>query len=266
MVNLAPSRYLVKLLLVILLAAWACNALADERTDGLRRQIQALTADSNTFIKDANAVIARATALLPGADAETKKNLKEIIDEANKLIAQKRVNEAFDIGALRMQILLGAAEQKIPDIGEALCNGFSPVARLPIGDTCSLSFQFIDTLTGLPTAGGPTVGSVFYEVQTDPDHPDVFTPIGTSTDAASQFAMSFINVDFEPLVLAIPFDPAGGKIFIDDGHGSNLAAGDVVLIPPGPVPEPSSWSVLLLGLPLLGLSLCKRDNLQATAQ
>jgi hypothetical protein len=138
-------------------------------------------------------------------------------------------------------------QRQLSFIGQPSLADSFPAADLAIGETSLLSFQFIDPATEQP-AVGPAIGAVFYEINTDPSHPDIFLPLGTSFDPASNFAFPFTLNDFEPDIQAVPFDTAGHPIVIAGVDGINVAVGSVTDIP---VPEPPTAS--LLGSAVLSL-------------
>jgi hypothetical protein len=204
--------------------------------------------ESDDFIEQANGIIKRAKDALPGATEEQKEELRKIIEDAEKLIGDKRINEAFEIGTIRNRQLFGLSNNGISPAGAVFCNAISPVAWLGAEESCMLTFQFIDTTSQLPVSG-PEIGSVFYEVNIDPDTPDVFVTLGTSFDASSNFALSFLPVGFEPEVHATPYDLLGNPIIVLDQNGLNVAPAWLVIFP---LPDLSRTDVLL---PLSVLSL-----------
>ncbi len=130
-----------------------------------------------------------------------------------------------------------------------------------LGETGTLTFSFIDPTTRLPVTG-PAVGSVAFEQSQTPDIPSSFTPIGTSTNAASDFALSYTAGStlgtVEQEILAIPLSPAGVPIFIPGVDGFNNAEGGLTIL--AAIPEPSGLLVLLLGLPAAWLTARRRTG------
>jgi len=142
-----------------------------------------------------------------------------------------------------------------PYIGQTEIDGEFPVTTFDAGQTENLSFQFIDASTLAPTAG-PTIGSVEYEVNTDALHPGVFSFIGSSSDAATNFALPYTFGAPDTFVYAVPFDPSGAPIVELDGDGTgNVAMGLAINVP---LPEPSTWTTLLVGFGGLGAVLRRR--------
>jgi hypothetical protein len=136
-----------------------------------------------------------------------------------------------------------------PNIGQTEIGGEFPVTTFDAGTTEDLSFEFIDASTLLPTTG-PEIGSVLYEVNTDAFHPDAFSFTGTSTDASTHFALPYTFGAGDTFVYAVPFDLSGAPIFEADGEGSgNVAIGLAINVT---VPEPSTWTMMLVGVGGLG--------------
>jgi hypothetical protein len=141
-------------------------------------------------------------------------------------------------------------------VGQDRIDGNFPVASVAPGSTVSLTFGFVDTVTGQFTTGGPTIGSVIYSVNTDPMNPNVFTPIGTSTNAASHFALSYVLPTGEPDIRATPFDPFGAPIVVTDIDGiGNVAVGDVINIASVPEPSPMVLALVAVSLAVLVCAL-----------
>ena len=84
---------------------------------------------------------------------------------------------------------------------------------------------------------GPTIGSVLYEINTDPDSPNTFTTLGISSDPSSNFALSVTLSGIEPVIRATPLDPSGAPIVISGVNGLNVAVGTLSTLPPS---EPST--------------------------
>ncbi len=139
------------------------------------------------------------------------------------------------------------SEEKLRRIGQVMLAGITPDPSLDEGATGLLTFQFVQAGTGLPDPG-PAIGSVLYQALLDPDMPAVFTTIGESADAASDFAVSFTVEGFEPTILATPYDTSGNPIFLDGLDDLNVAQALLVDVPVEAVPEPSSISVAAAGV------------------
>jgi hypothetical protein len=141
-------------------------------------------------------------------------------------------------------------------VGQALFNDVFPVTTFLSGTEGIITFEFIDTETLTPLTGGPTVGSVLYQVNLDPQTPTIYTAIGTSTDAASHFALPYALGANEPFIRATPFDLSGNPIVFTDIDGvGNVAVGDVVNIE---VPEPSTLTVSSLLLVMFGFGALRK--------
>lgn len=134
-----------------------------------------------------------------------------------------------------------------PADGDILAEVLTP------GSINLLTFQFLDPNTLLPTSG-PSIASVFYAFSDTPDLPGSFTALGTSTNASSNFALSFTAFTTEEAIVATPLDASGNPIFIPDVNGvGNLALGVVADLV---APEPPALSLALLG-GLLALTASK---------
>jgi len=157
------------------------------------------------------------------------KNPKEEADEIKRIVAEYR------------------KENPLAAIGQAALGGDYAVSLFPSGTTESLTFFFIDPDTGVPTSSGPVVSSVLYEVTADPSS-SVFQFLGVSSDSSSNFALPFTIPGFEPFIQATPFDAFGSPIVISGVDGNNVAVGFVVNIAQGEVPEPTTLSLLGLGI------------------
>jgi hypothetical protein len=138
--------------------------------------------------------------------------------------------------------------------GDAMLNGNSLVADLPLGTPSTLTFQFLDPATGTADRS-IAIGSVVYLVNEDPTAPR-FLPVGLSSDAASNFAVSYTINGAEPMIEAIPFDGNGSPIVIPDANRGNAARGLVADINGQAAPEASTS--ILLGLGLMGVGMIRR--------
>jgi hypothetical protein len=152
--------------------------------------------------------------------------------------------------------LQSQASANVPIIGQPAIYAIAGVPQSPgfpdviagPGELLSVDFGFIDPTTSL-AASGPTIGSVEYLVSTDPNNPTSYTPIGTSTDASSNFSIPYLDsTAFEPDIEAIPFDANGNAIVIPGVDGYNAAIGSVTALA---APEPSTTRLLLAGTILI---------------
>jgi len=160
-------------------------------------------------------------------------------------------DEAIACAGAISAYLVQQAAVLLPAVGQLLFAG-SPVSLLPAGATEFLDFRFIDPATGLPTTG-PPIGSVEYEVNVNPAAPTDFVDIGTSSAAATDFAVPFtVQSGTEPVFLAIPFSPAGDAIFIAGTGGSNDAR---AIAFNATAPEPSYVVALGAALALVAFRL-----------
>jgi len=128
-------------------------------------------------------------------------------------------------------------------------DGVIPAEFLVPGSTNVLTFDWLNPQTLLETTG-PDIAAVSYAYSQTPDDPTSFTFLGLSTDASSDFALSFTAFSMEEAIVATPYDAAGNPIYITDVDGSgNLSLGVAVDLV---APEPSTFLLLASGLlPLL---------------
>ncbi len=172
--------------------------------------------------------------------------------------------EDDEIEAAYQKYLATQASANVPVIGQPAIYAIAGVPQSPgfpdvfagPGNLLSVDFGFIDPTTSF-AASGPTIGSVEYLVSTDPNNPTAYTPIGTSTDASSNFSISYLdNTAFEPDIEAIPFDANGNAIVIPGVDGFNAAIGSVTALA---APEPSTtWLILAGAILILSSKLVKR--------
>ena len=153
-----------------------------------------------------------------------------------------------------------AAFKPIGFVGLTAIDGStSPFELTGNGQILTLSFEFINPATGVPTTG-PAVSSVLYEANLDPSTPNVLVPIGTSSAFVSNFAITWQSSGFEPMIEAIPYDANGNPIVISGVDGENSAVGLNVALN---APDSSPTSVLL-GLGIVGLFCVRRWSQVAT--
>jgi hypothetical protein len=154
------------------------------------------------------------------------------------------------IKALKEKYASEAVAANVPFIGQPAIYAVNGVPQVPgfpdvfaePGDLLSISFGFVDPATELAVTG-PAVAMVEYFVNIDPTSATDFIPIGTSSDAGSDFSITYLyDSAFEPEIEAIPFDANGNPIVITGVDGDNDAQGIVGAVD---VPEPSA--VFLLG-------------------
>ncbi|MGO9114801.1 MAG: hypothetical protein ACLP9L_36760 [Thermoguttaceae bacterium] len=134
------------------------------------------------------------------------------------------------------------------------------------GDLC-FAFYNLSTQQPMPIGSDPIIGSVVYEVCTDyASSPLTWTPIGTSTDAASNFALPFTCGISDSMIEAVPYDTSGNPIvFTDPVDGvSNDAIGGLDSDRVPPVPEPASL-IVWAGLGAMGLIVYARQRCRAKA-
>jgi len=127
----------------------------------------------------------------------------------------------------------------VPRVGQAAINGDFPTSFLGTGHEGVLTFHFVDTTTEL-LADGPSVDEVVYEWDTDPtDFAISWSPLGSSTDAMSDFPLAFIPpgpYPYEPIIKATPYYQ-GNPVVILGVDDENVAVGVATAL----VPEPASW-------------------------
>jgi hypothetical protein len=216
-----------------------------------------------------------------GENSEEYKKAKKKFDEAVKAVDeknakdQKEEDENIDEAESWHKAELRRWDRIRPPhpccfSGDLLVDGTPGASHDEQGATITLSFTFDNAMTGIPTGGGPAIGSVLYEVNRDPDMPSVFDPIGVSTDAGKGFGQTFTIDSYEPMFEAIPFDPSGAPIFISGIDGENEAVAFNVNIPgaasrplSGVIPEPSGWAMMILGAAGLGAMTRMRRRLGA---
>ncbi|MBI3837757.1 MAG: PEP-CTERM sorting domain-containing protein [Planctomycetia bacterium] len=168
-----------------------------------------------------------------------------LIDTKLRVDTPKEEMNLINVAA--QQYLQEGGSFGLRSIGQAILKGQFPAAMLDPGTTGTLTFQYIDPTTSLPTAG-PTVTEVDYSANLDPNNPSVYTPLGFSSDAGSNFALPYTMGLSEAEIRATPLGP-GGAIFIGGLGGFNVAEGYVAAI----VPEPAAWLLLGIGASLLAM-------------
>ncbi len=123
-----------------------------------------------------------------------------------------------------------------------------------LGSTKSVTYSFMDLATGNPTPPAFALSSVRYEALLDPsvlvggtytesEIRQKLTFLGTSSDAASNYALNFTLQGFEPIILGFPLDALGNEI---TGEGTAGFTSNVAVVP---VPA----AVWLFSSGLLGL-------------
>ena len=118
-------------------------------------------------------------------------------------IRQVEIKEDQSLDGVWAASLKQAKDSDLGPLGGSMYADLYPSSNVPIGQMDLLTFSFISPETGLPTSG-PQIGSVVYDVNLDPSDPDLFQTIGTSFDAAHDFALPFTAAGFEPLIRATP--------------------------------------------------------------
>ena len=148
----------------------------------------------------------------------------------------------------------------LASIGQTFIDGsLAPYETYIPGQTFALTFEYINPATGATTSG-PAVSEVVYEAVTDPALPNNLTPIGSSSDSSSDFAITWASSGYEPMIEAIPYGANGGPIVISGVDGDNSAVGlNGALLAPD-----SSQTSLLLGLGFAGLLGLRRWRRVAT--
>jgi hypothetical protein len=114
--------------------------------------------------------------------------------------------------------------------------------------SADLTFSWHDPSTGLPTSG-PAVSAVQYYVwngMTESlDLSSAWTLLGTSSDSASGFEVSYSFPFGEDIFLSAPLDTSGQPIVINGVDGYNDA--ESIAMNTVPVPEPASMASLAVG-------------------
>jgi hypothetical protein len=149
------------------------------------------------------------------------------------------------------------AAKPAPKMGQAMIDGnYAASSGLAFGDGAVASFAWVDTTTGLPDTG-PAIVGVHYDVNLDPNNPNVYVSLGDSFDSGSNYSFPFtMTGPYEPVIRATPFD-GGGPIVILGVDDFNIAQGFAV----GLVPEPASW--LLLGMGVSVVAFVRRRKFPA---
>lgn len=145
-------------------------------------------------------------------------------------------------------------------VAQGAIGGIYPVtnyASADLGTTKVLTYFFIDPNTGQRTTPAFEVSAVRYEALLEPPTSDPceltealiranLTLLGTSTDAAHDFALNFTLQGFEPIILGFPLDAGGNEII---GEGTAGFVSSVLL--PDVIPTVSEWGLIILTLLLL---------------
>jgi hypothetical protein len=196
----------------------------------------------------------------PNAQAMTYKDWKAELDSLrlDSQNGKRTTTEEVLLGtAATIDYTIENVAKLVPRIGRAALNGISPIADFATGTTGILTFQFVDPATGTPVTDSD-LAEVEYMANIDPATPDVFTELGTSSDSLGNFGLSYTVTGFEPLIQAIPLDALGNSLIFpgSGGDSDNVAPGIVLDIQP--VAEPTSLTMLGMGIVSLGLLLYKR--------
>jgi len=150
-----------------------------------------------------------------------------------------------------------------------------PLYRYNWNDTQTLSmgFAFIDPKTGLGLSPGFVPFEVRYQVLEFPGNIDplvfagldesaieslirpLLKDVGSSVDAANNFRINFQISGFEPIFFAFPYDSSGNEI------RGEATAGWMSTVS---VPEPSTWTVMILGFGAAGAALRRRRHAMVT--
>jgi hypothetical protein len=115
-------------------------------------------------------------------------------------------------------------QQNVQIIGQVAFDGNFPHVIREEGSMVRLSFEFVDTTTGLPR-NGPQVFGVVYDVNLDPSDQFNFVHVGVSFDRSSNFSLPFQLSGWEPLIRATPIDRSGKPVVITGLDGYNVAIG-----------------------------------------
>ena len=171
--------------------------------------------------------------------------------------------EAQSIVAENFLELIDAWKNGAFTVGETNIDGSNPFVFAAGSSTLTakLTFQWIDSMTGLSTTG-PAISTVDYYLWTgtgnslDPSSSS-WTLVGTSSDAASDFGYSYSFASSENIFYGVPLDSAGNQIVITGAGGYNDAQDTVADI----VATPEPASLFLLGSGVLGLGGLLRKRL-----
>ena len=216
-----------------------------------------------------NKLIAAAVAIasfglgLQFAEADTFEMFKKKVADAIKCTDDKKCTELEEherIANAGLDRLKELKDANATVVGLAELNGQEPAVLVTVGSINQLTFMFVDPLTLEPTTG-PEISSVFYEYSHTPDVPGSFTPLGTSTDAATDFALPYVALPTEVAIVAEPLFN-GNPVFIQGVDPSDNAAGGLVtaLL----VPELSTWAMMLVGFAGLGFAGYRRAMLRVS--
>ncbi len=274
--NVTPTPLI---LLAATIVSWICpvSAAIITEPDPVGAYVRLLTeqrAHSKMIETRANELIRQIEALLPDATVAQAAILKLQIQIARNqikitnLTEEVQIKRGWDILILSLDDPLTPPQEDAPL--EAFyfapaCGGSFPVSRFGAGETCLLTFGFIDPSTGLPVVG-PPISSVLYEVNLDPDTPDLFVPLGSSSDLESHFSFLYTVNGFEPLIRATAFDTFGNPVILTRNDGVHASSGIVTIID-ADAAAPGLMPLMGLGLAVMALlKFCPTRRRPATRE